>query len=523
MIDIPDLEIHLKTLASDKMEGRSTGESGLDSAAAYLSRQARRIGLKAIDHNRDYYQHYTLINKRMDPENSSITIKQKNGTLKVIKDPIYLLNPDSTVVDLEGEAVFAGYGIHSGEDDYNDFEGIDLEEKIVLVMNRGPLDEAGNSLLSGRNWANRRSFQYKMPGIVMRMPRAVLIVMDPRSGHASLKESMPGMARYLSRARYVKELGEPDRSYTPAISTKILFIHRRVADKLLESGSTSLAALQDSIDVYRKPASFEMPGTNLQIRARYVLEEIPVPNVVGLVEGNDPKLRDEVIIFSAHFDHLGTSATGEIYNGADDNASGTAALIELGEAFMAEQKHLKRSVMLLWVSGEEIGLFGSEFYSEYPLIPLEKTVANLNLDMIGSIRTQRDKGRIHGERVTVLGMDSIGLIGGHQSSELMDIHTRVAENLGMGTDLSLNDPDHPYRYFYRSDHYNFARHNIPVLFYSTGVHVDYHKVTDDYERIHFPKLKKVTELSFLVGYELATMRERIKVDNPFSDWGRPLR
>jgi Zn-dependent M28 family amino/carboxypeptidase len=151
-------------------------------------------------------------------------------------------------------------------------------------------------------------------------------------------------------------------------------------------------------------------------------------------------------------------------------------------------------------------------------MPLENTVANINLDMIGTVRTERDKGMIHGERISVAGMDTIGLIGGHQSSDLMEVHQEISKSVHLLTDTSLNDPNHPYRYYYRSDHFNFAKNDIPVLFYSTGIHVDYHKVTDNYERIDFKKLKKVTELSFLVGYKLATMPERIKVDNPFSEW-----
>jgi Zn-dependent M28 family amino/carboxypeptidase len=197
--------------------------------------------------------------------------------------------------------------------------------------------------------------------------------------------------------------------------------------------------------------------------------------------------------------------------------------MEIGEGFVAERENLKRSVLMLWISGEEIGLFGSRYYTEHPLIPLEYTVASLNLDMVGAVRTERDRGTIHGERVSVLGMDSIGLIGGQQSSDLMRIHRKIAAQLGMRTDTSLNDPDHPYQYYYRSDHINFARHNIPVLFYSTGVHVDYHRVTDNYDRIDFIKLKNVSDLAFLVGYELATMPERIAVDNPFSNWGRMYR
>ena len=230
------------------------------------------------------------------------------------------------------------------------------------------------------------------------------------------------------------------------------------------------------------------------------------------------ELKDEVIVYSAHFDHLGRRYNGEIYYGADDNASGTAALIELAGAFKKEQKNLKRSVIILWVSGEEIGLYGSEYYTSYPLHPLDQTLADINLDMIGTVKTSRDSGVIHGEVVSVMGMDSIQLIGGHQSSDLRAVHDSVTAAMGIFTDTTKSSPDHPYEYYFRSDHFNFVQNDIPVLFYSTGNHVDYHKPSDNIDRINFEKLKKVTELSFLVGYRLVTMPERIVVNNPYSEW-----
>ena len=303
----------------------------------------------------------------------------------------------------------------------------------------------------------------------------------------------------------------------PGVSAKILFIHREAADALLQESGKTLAELQDEIDASLEPRSFIVPGT-VNVYTRYNREEKPVPNVAGLIQGRDPELRKEVIVFTAHFDHVGSNSRGEVYSGADDNASGTAALIEIGEAFVRLQKNLKRSVLILWLSGEEIGLYGSRFYTDNPFIPLDQTVANVNLDMIGAVRTARDTGLIYSEKVSVLGMDSISVIGGHQSSELLDIHNYSTKKLGMASDFSMNSPDHPYRYYYRSDHYNFAKNDIPVLFYSTGIHVDYHKPTDNYGRINFTKLEKVTELAFLVGYRLAIRAERIKVDNPYSGW-----
>jgi len=518
-IDVPDLETHLGVLAGDDMEGRATGEAGLDKAAEYLRTEAQRAGLKAIDNDGDYFQNYTLVNKSMDTNKSFIRVSQNNIPGNPISYPFYVMNPDTNVLDLSGDAVFAGYGIRSEDEDYDDLMGMDLEGKILLIMNRGPLSEDGEeNLLSNRNWKNFRSFQNKMPTLARKKPKAVLIVLNPKFSHNSLESLSPRMARYWSSSRYVKELGMGRNYSTPEMETKIIFIHREVAEEILKPSGKNLSELQLSIDSDLKPNSFEIPDTKIDIQAKFEIIEKPVPNVVGIIEGMDPELKNEVIVYSAHFDHLGIRDDGGIYNGADDNASGTAALVELAEAFKAEQNKLKRSVMILWVSGEEIGLYGSKFYTEFPLIPLENTVANINLDMIGSVRTERDKGMIYGEKISVAGMDTIGLIGGHQSSELMKIHEHITKSVKINTDTSLNDPNHPYRYYYRSDHFNFAKNDIPVLFYSTGIHVDYHKVTDNYERINFVKLKKVTELSFLVGFKLATMPERIEVNNPFSEW-----
>ncbi len=506
------------------MEGRKTGEPGLDRAAEYLAAQARKIGLKPVDENGDFYQNYTMVIKKMDNKSSSIEISVGNQAWNRLEQRFFVLNPDTDRLELSAEVVFAGYGIYSEENGYNDFEGVDLEGKIILIIDRGPMDESGDiNLLSNADWNVRRSFQRKMPELMKRGPRAVLIVMDPRTGDRSLLDSDPRMAWRLSYSRYVKEFGEINNPRFPKTAPKIIFIDREVADRMLITSGKYLQQLQDSIDKELKPNSFDLRGLNVRIIAGYTHQEKTIPNVLGVIEGTDPRLKDEVIVYTAHFDHLGIAANGDVYNGADDNASGSAALIELGEAFMAERENLKRSVMMLWFSGEEFGLFGSKYYTQYPVIPLENTVACINLDMIGAVRTKRDTGLIYGEKVSVQVMDSIGLIGGHQSSELMEIHNTAAANLGIYTNLSLNDPDHPYRYYYRSDHFSFAKHDIPVLFYSTGIHVDYHKVSDNYERINFKKLKKVIELSFLVGFELATMPERIKVDNPFSDWDRTYR
>ena len=225
-------------------------------------------------------------------------------------------------------------------------------------------------------------------------------------------------------------------------------------------------------------------------------------NVLGYIEGTD--LKEEIIIITAHYDHLGKHDT-LLFNGADDNASGTAAIMEIAEAFMIAKKEGKgprRSVLIMPVSGEEKGLLGSEYYTENPIYPLEKTVANLNIDMIGRIDYYHDT------------TNYIYLIGSNMlSKELHDISEKVNKKyIGIELDYKFNLEDDPNRYYYRSDHYNFAKNNIPVIFYFNGLHDDYHKTTDTIEKINFKKIENITRLVFLTAWELANRENRIILD-----------
>lgn len=221
-------------------------------------------------------------------------------------------------------------------------------------------------------------------------------------------------------------------------------------------------------------------------------------NVLGYIEGTD--LRDELLIITAHYDHLGKHDT-VIYNGADDDASGTAAVLEIAEAFMLaknEGKGPRRSVLVMPVSGEEKGLLGSKYYTDNPIFPLEKTIANLNIDMIGRIDEEHDNGNY----VYLIGSDRL-------SNELHTISENVNNKyFNINLDYTYNKEDDPNRYYYRSDHYNFANKNIPVIFYFNGVHKDYHKSSDTIEKLDFDKTQKITRLIFLTAWELANREER---------------
>ena len=225
-------------------------------------------------------------------------------------------------------------------------------------------------------------------------------------------------------------------------------------------------------------------------------------NVLAYIEGTD--LKDELIIITAHYDHLGKHEE-KTFNGADDDGSGTVSAMEIAEAFMLAKKEgngPRRSILVMCVSGEEKGLLGSKDYTDNPIYPLENTVANLNIDMIGRV----DDWHENGDYIYLIGADRL-------SQELHDISEQINEEfIGLELDYTFNEEDDPNRYYYRSDHYNFAKNNIPVIFYFNGVHEDYHKVTDTVEKIDFEKIQTITRLVFLTAWELANREERIVVD-----------
>jgi acetylornithine deacetylase/succinyl-diaminopimelate desuccinylase-like protein len=226
-------------------------------------------------------------------------------------------------------------------------------------------------------------------------------------------------------------------------------------------------------------------------------------NIIGYIEGTD--LKDELLVITAHYDHLGTKKDSLIYNGADDNGSGTSSIMEIAQAFMLAKKEGKgprRSVLIMPVSGEEKGLLGSKYYAENPIYPLEKTIANLNVDMIGRIDDYHDNP----DYVYLIGSDRL-------STELHQISEDVNKQyINLELDYKFNEEDDPNRYYYRSDHYNFAKNNIPVIFYFNGVHADYHKTTDTADKIHFGKIQKISRYIFLTAWELANRNERPKLD-----------
>jgi hypothetical protein len=513
-ISASDLESHLSFLASPLLKGRLNGGEGLDIAANYIASQAHKIGLKPANGNSYFYPYY-VVEKSFDRDKTQIIVSTRGVESEPIREPIYQIYPMGPANnEIEGEIVFAGYGIRTEKYNYNDFDTISLNGKIVLILDRAPSTPDGNMcLFEDQRWMSVNGLQMKIQGLMYDRPKAILIVPDPKSGRSSLEESSSGLAGYLASSMALK--GHEEIAQNIPGAPVIMYVHRKVANEILKGTGMNIADLQNAIDRELKPHSFAVRDKILKISEVSLTEEKKLPIVAGIVEGSDPVLKEEVVIFSGHMDHIGGEGAN-INPGADDNASGCSALLELAEAFQLLKTKPLRSVLFLWVSGEEVGLFGSEFYVENPIFPLAKTVADLNMDMIGRVKGIADTT----DQTPMTGPNAVFVITGNQSRELVSIVDNAAKKTNLVLDYSLSGTNHPLMLFARSDHYNFVQKDIPVLFFSTGLHTDYHKPGDVIEKINFGKMELITRTMFLTGYQVANRKNRIIVDNPFSKWTR---
>ena len=511
-INSGDLETYVSFLSSPSMKGRSNGESELDIAVNYISSQAKLLGLKPANGN-NYLQPYTIIKKSIDPGKSSIKIFGSDRDSVQVTEPMIQLFPEGAGdFEIEGEVVFAGYGIKSDKYKYNDLENITPEGKILLLMNRSPLSADGTRYLFEEPiWSSFMSIQAKLTGLLFSKAKAILIVSDPKSGFLSIEQQYPGIASQLGSSKYLK--GSKPLVFDLPAMPRIIFVHRTVADELLKGTGHTLEELQKNIDATMKSQSFIIPGKRLKITEVSKTEEVILHNVAAWIEGSDPQLRKEIVVFSGHADHVGM-AGGQIHPGADDNASGCAAMLEIAQAFQSLPKKPLRSILFLWVTGEEIGLFGSQSYVNDPLFPLEKTVADLNIDMIGRVKGVADTT----DETPMTGKNGVFVITGNQSKELLAIAEEVDRKSEIDMDYSLSGRSHPLQLFSRSDHYNFVKKDIPVLFFTTGLHSDYHKPEDTAGKLDFVKMELITKAVYEIGFTVANRKTRLVVDNPFSKW-----
>jgi len=510
-----DLENYVSFLSSPLMKGRMNGEPELDIAARYIASQAGLIGLKPAN-NGSFFQPYTVYRKSFDTNKSMFQVITDENDTTTLHLPIYQIIPTGPAdFILEGKVVFAGYGIKADKYKYNDLLDLKTEGKILLIMDRAPMTPDGRKCqFSEPGWVSSMGFQMKLTTLIYSKAKAILIVTDPKSGFHSFEESHAGLAGYLNTSMSLKPGQETTNPFMAAMP-KVVFINSLVASELLRGSGHSLESLQNAIDSTLTPHSFEINGKTLRLTEVSRIEEKILNNVAGYIEGSDPVLKKEVVVFSGHYDHIGAVGS-KINPGADDNASGSAALLSLAEAFQTMKKKPLRSTLFLWVSGEEIGLFGSQSYVSNPLFPLDKTVADLNIDMIGRVKEPADSTA----ETPMTGPNSVYVIADSQSKELLAIADAIDKKNKVDFDYSLSGKNHPLQLFSRSDHYNFVTKDIPILNFTTGIHSDYHTPGDVVSKVDFEKMEMITRTIYEIGLEVAARKTKVTVDNPFSSWGK---
>lgn len=490
-----DLRMHLTVLASDEFEGRETGEPGAQKAAEYIANHFEAIGLAPYD-GETYFQEVQL-NKSAPPSASAQLISEKG-----VIDSLEFMNQFFFYPGLEANGmekvpvVFAGFGVQTAG--WDDYAGLEIEGKLVVLVSGVPVDDAGDGYFMDETEEKRWSESPEAKRALAADLGALGVVMVSPNYETIRSRLKPWLSREsLSLVR--EEEPSSDEETLP-----MFFVGEETLDVWLGgAGYKSLAKLKKRA---AKRGEFDRGALGFwSLQMRESRSVITAQNVLGYLPGSDSVLTEELLIITAHYDHVGI-INGEIHNGADDDGSGTVTVLELASAFAtaAEAGYgPRRSILFMTVVGEEKGLLGSEWYADHPVWPLENTIANLNVDMIGRV----DDAHADDEHyVYLIGSDKL-------SSDLHAISEEANErSVQLALDYTFNAPDDPNRFYYRSDHYNFAKNGIPVIFYFSGVHEDYHQPGDDVEKIMFDKTADIGKLIFHTAWELVNRDERIRVD-----------
>ena len=470
-----ELKEHLYIYASDEFEGRETGEPGQKKAVEYLKSAYAAMEVPAANENGEYIQPVPLE-----------MAKLPSGTLTVDGN-VYEIGEDflsfSAVSGSFSEIIYAGHGID--EETYSDYSGLDVSGKVVLIKSGEPKKEDGSFFVSGTNkksvWSNNSESLEKRLSAAAKYGAKAILYFD-RNNYGRFRGYFNFMKSNESgRMGLKKDKNNP----------KLILLKAETAE-----------AIYPEIKDANSPKKIDL---SLEIALESSNVDIDSENVVAYIPGFEKP--EEYVVISSHLDHIGIAANGKINNGADDDGSGTVAMLEIAEAFkkaVATGNGPKRSVVFLHVTGEEKGLLGSEYYTDVaPLFPLSQTVANLNIDMIGRIDPKRQGNRNY---IYLIGSDKL-------STDLHQLSERVNDKYTqLELDYTYNNENDPNRFYYRSDHYNFVKKNIPIIFYFNGTHDDYHRPGDTPDKINYDLLATRSKLIFHTAWEIANRKERVVVD-----------
>ena len=489
-----NLQKHLSIIASAEMEGRETGTEGQRKAAAYIEAQFKAMGLQSVPALNGYQQFYPLYQDSL--LTTSLTAGGKDAIFGT--DFIAPLNANETGKFKAKKLIFIGYGI----DDklYSDYTNADVKGKVVVFMLGEPKKD-GKFLISGTT----RGSEWSFPGISKKLATAAAkgavgaLVINPQqeSFNQRAVDNSKKTGVYFPRANDAKMINYALLSH--AFARTILGNDFAIDTIIATAKRGEMLKINGFEKKYKTSFSFDKYRNTIN-----------ASNVVGIIEGTDKK--DEYIFLTGHYDHLGMR-NGKIYYGADDDGSGTVAVINMAEAFMKAAKEgyrPRRTIVFMTVSGEEKGLWGSEYYSDHPFYPLDKTSVNLNTDMVGRIDTER-KTADSLNYVYVIGHDKL-------SSELPIINEGVNNKYTqLVLDYKFDDPADPNRIYFRSDHYNFARKGVPILFFYDGMlKSDYHQPGDTVDKIYWDLYEKRVKMIVHTAWEMANRDSMLKRDTPLN-------
>lgn len=484
------LKKYIYFLASDSMKGRKTPSKELDLAADYISKEFASIGVLPV--NGSYFQNIPFCSKNLDIDKSYLRLSMGNDKKSFILKTDFIPFENTANSGIESSLVFAGYGITAPEYSYDDYKDIDVRGKIVLVLKHVPNENDVKSSFDGANDTKYSVVNYKLENAIKHGAAGLLVVNDPLN-HVMLNPQgypWPSLSKILPHDNLPIDLCSKKLNTIP-------FAHvGESVIKFMFGSVDSLKNIQKRIDKSLTPESFDFTKSRCELGTILKVKEYISKNVVGYIEGRDKKLKNELVIIGGHYDHIGFMSKHKkgddyIFNGADDNASGTAGVMAIAKAFSSMDVKPKRSILFILFTGEEKGLYGSEFYIDNPLFPIEKSVAMLNLDMIGRN-----------------GNDTLQIVGHTINPDLTKIIIKVSKSFGL-KHIKRND-----NMFGGSDNYSFFNKGITSVDITSGLHKDYHTVRDNPETVNPLKSALISKLAFKTAWIIANENKYYKIIKP---------
>ena len=492
---------HLTFIASDELEGRDTPSRGLDIAAMYIAKHLASWGIKPAGDTGSYFQKFPLRRQRIDADRSKLTLNGRKYDFGV--DFLSAYNPGSVAAPL----VYGSHGWVIKSKNINPYQGIDVKDKIVIASAILPKGVSFSELKgpNGGDWISPRMYAQ------LNGAKAIILL-----------GNFDDLATWQASKAVQTETGNVAFGAPAAGSITIptITISPRLIAALFRGEKMNGATLYTRAMASEFPEAFELTASKrLEIDITVKSEDLHTQNVVGILEGSDPVLKNEYVAVGAHYDHVGMNPNllgpDKIFNGADDDGSGTVAVMAIAEA-MSKGPRPKRSILFIWHAGEEKGLWGSEYFADNPTVPIGSIITELNIDMIGRYQNPGDENHPQNKQLPKQGeVFSIG--SKMMSTELGELSESVNKSfLNLSFNYKYDDPNDPEQFFYRSDHFNYAKKGIPIIFYMDGSHADYHQVSDSIEKINFEQMEKVTRTIMATGWELANRATRPKVDKPLA-------